>query len=189
MVWRNPRSEIVPGIAALSEKGRLLRKSVSRLKANSPPGFEIASMLSRRRSTFIPNFTESTPFVRETYSEAWMEVQWKRKLEGLPSPPEKNVSPGTMTAAAFSPGTVPKEGSATCDFPLGNVKPVVVTTRLIPKRKEFRSCGPKVWVSFNVKNWRRESYPVRLLLSSSGCLTLPPSNIYVPETASDPENL
>ncbi len=49
-----------------------------------------------------------------------------------------------MTAAAFSPGTVPKAGSATCEFPLGNVKPVVVTTRLIPKCKEFKSCGLNV---------------------------------------------
>ncbi len=69
----------------------------------------------------------------EASSEAWMEVQWKRKLEGVPKPPEKKVSPGTMTAAAFRLGTVPKLGSATSEFPLGNVRPVVVTTRLIPK--------------------------------------------------------
>src|SRR6266481_1483615 len=55
-----------------------------------------------------------------------MEVQWKRKSEGVPSPPQKKVSSGTMTAAAFRPGTVPKVGSATSEFPLGNVKPAVV---------------------------------------------------------------
>src|SRR5260370_29858941 len=106
-----------------------------------------------------------------------MKDKWKWKLEGVASPSEKNVSPGTMTAAAFRPGTVPSVGSAAMEFPLRKVKPDVVTTLLMPKTKEFKSCGRKVCASCNVKTCLRESYPVLLLSSSSGCRTVPLSNI------------
>src|SRR6266436_2020480 len=106
-----------------------------------------------------------------------MEVQRKSKLDCVPNPPEKEVSPFTSTPGAFFPGTVAKDPSDACGFPLGKVRPVTATTRLIPKRKELIKWGLKVRTSLTVNICRRESYPVRLSLSSSGCLTVPVSNM------------
>jgi len=44
----------------------------------------------------------------------------------------------------------------------------MATTRLSPNLKEFRRLLVRAWVSCNVRSCRRDSYPVRLLLSSSG---------------------
>src|SRR5438270_4175210 len=88
-------------------------------------------------------------------------------------PHRKEVNPGTATPAAYCPGTVPKEGSCAEGFPAGKVWPVRATTRLTPNLNELSFCVLKVCASLAAKNWRRESYPVRLLFSSSGCRAVP----------------
>lgn len=60
---------------------------------------------------------------------------------------------------AFFPGTVEKDLSDACEFPLGKVRPVVATTRLIPRRKKLRMRGLKVCVSLTVNSRNTRALP------------------------------
>jgi hypothetical protein len=77
----------------------------------------------------------------------------------------KNVSPGTIIAAAFRPGTVPKDASETSGFPPGRLTRGCYYA-VYAEVKRIQALGLNA-IFMQAKTCRRESYPDLLLFSSS----------------------